>query len=201
MDDLHGILTAYEMRTRKNGSLWKEATFKASIKNQSENPNDEEALFINKLEKGTGKYKGKLPLKCFNCGRIGHFSSKCTYTKQDENEEKETSKFRRGKLGSKKKPYGNKKIIYTVEDTEYSYQSKAKETEVLFMGLDTQSSRSDSYVEGEVDLRAELISALEELEKFRKNKYSNIIISQLEDHLLEAKKVEEDLNLQLKERI
>ena len=45
MDELHGILTAYEMRTGKNGSSRKEATFKASIKNQLENPNDEEALF------------------------------------------------------------------------------------------------------------------------------------------------------------
>ena len=58
----------------------------ASLKNQSKTPNDEETLFINKIERGTGKYKGKSPLKCFNCGRIGHFVSKCTYTKQDENE-------------------------------------------------------------------------------------------------------------------
>ena len=44
MDELHGILTAYEM--------------KSSLKNQSENPNDEEAVFINKLERGTEKYHG-----------------------------------------------------------------------------------------------------------------------------------------------
>ena len=88
MDDLHGILTAYEMRTGKNGSSKKEAAFKSSLKNQSENPNDEEAFFINKLERGTGKCKGKLPLKCFNSGRIGHFSSKCTYTKQYDNKDK-----------------------------------------------------------------------------------------------------------------
>ena len=38
------------------------------------------------------------------------------------------------------------------------------------MGLDTQSSNSDSDVEGEVDLRAELVSALEELVKCRRRK-------------------------------
>ena len=70
------------------------------------------------------------------------------------------------------------------------------------MGLDTQASNSDSDIEGEVDLRAELVSALEELEKCRKkNRQSNLIISQLEAQLLRAKKIEEDLNLHLKRRI
>ena len=55
MDELHGIITAYEMRTGKNGSSRKEATFKSSLKNQSKNPNDEEAFFINKLRRGIGK--------------------------------------------------------------------------------------------------------------------------------------------------
>ena len=67
MDDLHGILTAYEMRTGLNETSKKEAVFKVSSKNQSEHLDDEEALFLCKLKKGTGKYKGKLPFKCFNC--------------------------------------------------------------------------------------------------------------------------------------
>ena len=53
-----------------------------------------------------------------------------------------------------------------------------------------------------MDLRDELVSALEELDKSRKkNKQSNLIINQLEAQLLEAQKVEKDLNLQLKQRI
>ena len=84
------------------------------------------------------------------------------------NEEKETSKFKKGKTGNKKKPSGKKKIVYTMEDNEYLDGSEVEETEVLFMGLDTQASNSDLEVEGEVDLRDELVSALEELEKCRK---------------------------------
>ena len=123
---------------------------------------------MNKLERGIGKYKGNLPLKCFKCGRIGLFSSKCTYTKQEENEENETSKFKMGKPGNKKKSYGKKKIVCSLEDSEDSDESEDEENEVLFMGLDTQASNSDSDMEGEVDLRAEIVSALEELEKCRK---------------------------------
>ena len=82
LDELHGIFTAYEMRTKHNGPSRKEATFKATKqskkyealpKNQLENLDYEETLCIKKLEKGNGKYKGKLPLKCFNYRRIGHF--------------------------------------------------------------------------------------------------------------------------------
>ena len=67
------------------------------------------------------------------------------------------------------------------------------------MGIETQAQDGESDEEGEVDLKAELISALEELEKCRrKNKKSNHAISELETQLLEAKRIEEDLNLKLK---
>lgn len=36
-----------------------------------------EALLARRLPTGKGKYKGKLPLKCFNCDKIGHIASKC----------------------------------------------------------------------------------------------------------------------------
>ena len=114
------------MRTWQNGSSRKEATIKSTLKNQSENPSDEEALFINKLERGTGKYKGKLPLKCFNYGKIGHFSSKCIYTRQYENEEKKTLRFKKGKPRNKKKPYENRKIVYTIKDSEDSDGSEVE---------------------------------------------------------------------------
>ena len=88
LDELHGILTAYEMRTRIHESSRKEVAFKSSSKNKSENLDDEEALFIKNIERGTGKYQGKLPLKLFNYGRIANFDSKCTYPKKDNSDER-----------------------------------------------------------------------------------------------------------------
>ena len=64
------------------------------------------------------------------------------------------------------------------------------------MGIETQAQDGESYEEGEVELKDELISALEELEKCRKkNKQENQIISDLKTQLQEAKKIEEDLYL------
>ncbi|KAH9315944.1 hypothetical protein KI387_024571, partial [Taxus chinensis] len=64
------------MRTESNKLAKKEAAFKVSKKKEikeseaNDESNDEEdekeALFIRKLKKGSGRYKDKLPFKCFN---------------------------------------------------------------------------------------------------------------------------------------
>ena len=110
LDELHGILTAYEMRTKQEDPSGKEAAFKASnqkrtskprpkseYSNNDESDKEEEVNFVRNLKRGTGKYKGKLPLKCFECGRIGHFPFKCPYAKNpnsdDENNYKKNNFF------------------------------------------------------------------------------------------------------------
>ena len=88
-----------------------------------------------------------------------------------------------------------------MEDSEDSNGNEVEETEVLFMGLDTQASNSDSDMEGKLDLRVELVTIPEELEKCRKkNIHINLIISQLEAQLIDAKKAEEDLTYNSKEK-
>jgi hypothetical protein len=92
MDELHGILTTYEMRTEKENPSNKEEAFKYSkkIKNREHESSDssnnesnaEESHFVRKTQKGSGKYKGKLPFKCFNCGKVGYFPAKCPYEKK-----------------------------------------------------------------------------------------------------------------------
>ena len=95
MDELHGIFIAYEMRIEHENIVTKEASFKASKKSmkkgkqkeKSDNNNndiskDDEkvANFVRRLEKGIDdKYRGKIPLICFNCDGIGHFSNKCPH--------------------------------------------------------------------------------------------------------------------------
>jgi hypothetical protein len=44
---------------------------------------------VRRLKKGSGKYQGKFPFKCFNYGNIGHVASKCPHKKQDQNSEGE----------------------------------------------------------------------------------------------------------------
>ena len=37
------------------------------------------------MKKGLGKYKGNMPFKCFNCGKIGHFAYKSPHKKKGQN--------------------------------------------------------------------------------------------------------------------
>jgi hypothetical protein len=198
-----------------------------SNEDQSDISDVEEANFIKKLQKGFGKYKGKLPFKCFNCGRIRHFSNKCPYPKQEDNDDEEAHNQ---KNQYKKKFYKKKKNFYSKEDISSSDISEDEDSKLLFMGMNTQNNNIDneenSESEGEVDLEAKLISALEELRKYKKKnkllraqlqefeeshqsreidasrtiKESEQIISDLKSQLLEAKIIEEVILKQLNDR-
>jgi hypothetical protein len=75
---------------------------------------EEEAKFIKKLKKLSEKYKGKLPFKYFNYGKIGHFSSKFPYPKEkySDNEEAYNQKeHKKSKSQYKKKFYKKKKKL------------------------------------------------------------------------------------------
>ena len=93
LSQLHGILVDYEMRT--DDPKQTEAAFKvtkqkhqniekhAGYSSELDVSEDELENFVNKLLRGTGRYKGKLPFKCFNCGKIGHFAAKMSQEKKE----------------------------------------------------------------------------------------------------------------------
>jgi len=42
---------------------------------------------MRKITRGYGKYKDKLPFKCFNFGRVGNFVAWCSYAKSEDNDD------------------------------------------------------------------------------------------------------------------
>jgi hypothetical protein len=101
MDELHEIFTAYEMRTEQENLYVKEEAFKEFKRSKQKKKEQEEyssnndvleddeevANFIKRLNKGTkSRYRGKLPLICFNCDGIGDFSNKCPHKKKRNDE-------------------------------------------------------------------------------------------------------------------
>ena len=87
------------MRLPKGKSNVSEEAFKADeCKGEKEDTcscsNEEEAKFFIILDRGTSKYKGKIPFKCFNCGRVGHYAYKFPHKKmENQSRGKEKTNF------------------------------------------------------------------------------------------------------------
>ena len=116
---------------------------------------------MRRLKKGSGKYQGKLPFKCFNSRNIGHFASKCPHKKEDQNDEvEEKYKYKR---------FDKNKILCvnnddSSEDTYSDSSCEDKVNDFMFMAKEDYDNKSiGSDVEDEeavVDLEGEMISAL-----------------------------------------
>jgi hypothetical protein len=108
------------------------------------------ANFVKRLNKGTnGRYRGKLPLICFNCDGIGHFANKCPHKKKrnDEGYSKDRQTYK-GKITTKKV---FKKNFCTKEDISSSDEDEVSDSEtgrVLFMAVE-DSDKEDSEEEYE----------------------------------------------------
>jgi hypothetical protein len=158
MDELHGIFTTYEMRTEQENLDVKEAAFKASKRSKKKEKKQEEhssnsdvskdeeevANFVKRLNKVTdSRYRGNLPLICFNCDGIGHFCNKCPHKKKINDEG-----YSKGKQTYKGKRTTKKvfnKILCTKEDISSSDEDEVSDSEmriVLFMAVE-ESDKED----------------------------------------------------------
>jgi len=101
---------------RKGGPLdRRESTFKASGKGDyyesgHMSEEEEESNFVKNLQRGAGRFRGKLPFKFFSCGRVSHYAAKCPHK----------DKLDKGKepIRWNKKHNVNKKSYYTHEDSD-----------------------------------------------------------------------------------
>jgi hypothetical protein len=243
MDELHGIFIAYEMRIEQENPDVKEAAFKASKRSKKKkkeqeeyssssdiSKDDEEVVnFVKRLNKGTnGRYRGKLPLICFNCDGIGHFANKCPHKKKRNDEGyskgKQTYKGKRTTKKFFKKNFCTKEDISSSDEDEVSDNETGR---VVFMAVedsdkeDSEEEYEESYEEeieeAEVDFREELMSSIEVIrrekkknkklqEKLDKKKDTQEIeqmITKLKVQIEEDKRIEEALKEQLegKDRI
>ncbi|XP_057851906.2 uncharacterized protein LOC131062296 [Cryptomeria japonica] len=197
------------MCTNFENSLKRKTAFKASKKGKAkeqkssesleEDSEDEVAHLVRKLKRGSSKYKGKLPLKCFSCGKIGHFASKCPYEKEEDSDDERSSKFKNSKS-----------------------EEENQNDEILFMAVEDTQEEEEYFDEVEVDLEQELISALNEIKKLKKknqnlkqllqeenNKFSKKsmaleaakkMVADLIIQSEEARKTKEELRKQIKEK-
>ena len=94
-------------------------------------------------------------MKCFNYGRIGHLSHKCSYPKQEESDHEESCCHK----GRKKYKY-KKKNVYSKEEREDEEMSE--DNEIPF--LETSNSNEES----KVDIEAEYMDVVDEIERYRK---------------------------------
>jgi hypothetical protein len=105
------------------------------------------------LNKGTnGRYRGKLPLICFNCDGIGHFANKFPHKKKRNDEGYSKGKHTyKGKRTTKKY---FKKILCIKEDISSSDEDEINDSEigrVLFMAVNDSEKEDfeEEYEESE----------------------------------------------------
>ena len=89
----------------------REDTFKALVKGKEElnesrhlSEEEEEVNFVKNLQRGSRRFRGKLPFNCFACGIVGHYTTKCPHKDKYDNG-KEFVKWNRKQSVSKRSYY------------------------------------------------------------------------------------------------
>ena len=140
------------MRIFKYKPTSREASFKAD-KNEDSEPDEIEAKFVKRLKKGSGKYKGNLPFKFFNYGRIGHFANKCPHKKHDQNYEGE-EKHKSRRFDKKKSLCVNNDD--SSKDTDSDSSCEDKVNDFMLMAKEDYDNKSTSSEANEEEVVVDL---------------------------------------------
>jgi hypothetical protein len=144
IDQILGTLNAYEMRISKYKSITIEAYFKED-KNTDSELYDIEEKFVRRLKKGSSKYQGKIPFKCFNYSKIDHFSSKCPHKKKYQNYDDE-KKYKFKKYSKNKSLCANN--YDSSEDIDSNSSCEDKVNDFMLMVIE---DLDDEYTGGDMN--------------------------------------------------
>ena len=131
---------------------------------------------MRKLQLGTGRFKGKLPFKCFECGKVGHYAAKCPYKR------KEVVRRNKNRSSSKKSYYAN-------EDSDESCNSEEEcEEDLRLLMAFEQKEEKDMFMD-----------ALEENDFLEENNQLKLRLEDCKILLEEQKVIRETVEKQLEE--
>lgn len=159
LDSIIGKLTAFELNGYDGRAQKSESAFRAPVSNppmrkrrdvsqshesrSSREVDDEdsliklEALLAKWLPRGTGKYRGKLPLKCFACKKIGHIVANCPNGDNEHKREKY----------NKYKGKGKRDCLIVVDGsiTDEEFEGDANE-DIVFVSIKQETSDQTALV-------------------------------------------------------
>eukprot|EP00253_Pinus_taeda_P033921 PITA_33921 len=192
MTQLHRILTAFEMR--KGGpSDMTEATFEVSTNGKEKlnesgyiSEEEDQVNFFKNLERGSRRFKGMLPFKCFSCGRVGHYTTRCPHNK--------------GKMFEE----GNR-IYYTHEKSNDS--SNSDEDIRLLMAYENKDveTKEVTKLKEQLETVIRILSLKEDLKESKKQNKESLEeqeheVLELRKQVEEGRKVEENIRKQYLEK-
>jgi hypothetical protein len=188
-------------------------------------------ISLENFRKDQGSTKERFLSNVLIVAKFFHFSSKCPYPKEDpEYEENKTKKYnKKEKTNYKKFFYKGKNIFYLKEENNSSLDSSDNnefdDDEVILLGIEESNEiekikhEKELEDEEEFNMEEELLSALDELRKYKtryrqlesfvveqkekheqKEKEMGKIRSNLEKQILEENKIKETLEKSLNEK-